>query len=111
MEIKKIKTNFFGIKFFIEEQNKEVARAFLYIMKNDLHLGPFGLMEDVFVDKLFRGKGFGRILVKEIIGEAKKQNCYKLICTSRYSNEKVHNLYEKLGFKNQGIEFRMNFSQ
>ena len=40
-----------SIKFYIEDDGKEVARAYLYIIKNDLHKEPFGLMEDVFVDE------------------------------------------------------------
>lgn len=45
----------------------EVARAYLYLMYNDLHSEPFGLMEDVFatsrdsrpkVHELYRRLGF-----------------------------------------------------
>jgi len=35
--------------------------------------------------------------------------CYKLIATSRTSRPKVHELYQRLGFENHGVEFRMNF--
>ena len=77
-------------------------------MKNDSHKQPFGLMEDVFIDEPLRGKGYGTKLVKEIIKEFKKQNCYKLIATSRYPRDKVHKLYEKLGFEDWGKEFRIN---
>lgn len=107
--IKKRKTRAKGIKFFIERNGKEIARAYLYLMKNDLHKRPFGLMEDVFVEESLRCKGYGTKIVKELIKEAKKQNCYKLIATSRYQREKVHKLYKKLGFKNWGKEFRMDF--
>lgn len=104
-EIKECK----GIKISMEENGKEVARATLYLMSNDLHPEPFGLMEDVFVDEELRGQGIGSELVNQIIEEARKENCYKLVATSRHSREKVHELYEKLGFKNHGIEFRMDF--
>ncbi len=98
-----------GIKFSIEKDNKEIARAYLYLMKNDLHNQPFGLMEDVFIDESLRGKGYGTKIVKELIKQAKKQNCYKLIATSRYSRDKVHKLYKELGFEDWGREFRMDF--
>jgi GNAT superfamily N-acetyltransferase len=98
-----------GIKFFVEKDGKEVARAFLYLMKNDLHKEPFGLLEDLFVDETLRGQGIGTELVNMVIAEAKKQNCYKLVATSRYERENVHKMYEKLGFKNVGIEFKMYF--
>ena len=89
-----------GIKIFIEENGKEIARAYLYIFNNDLHKEPFGYMEDVLVDENMRGHGIGSQIINEVISEAKKQGCYKLICTSRHAKENVHKLYEKLGFKN-----------
>jgi len=107
--MKKQKITAQGIKFSIKKDNKEIARAYLYIMKNDLHKQPFGLMEDVFIDKSLRGEGYGTKIVKELIKQAKKQNCYKLIATSRYPRKEVHKLYKKLGFKDWGKEFRMDF--
>ncbi|HUW43687.1 MAG TPA: GNAT family N-acetyltransferase [Bacillota bacterium] len=111
MFIKKRKISTIGIKFFIEKDNREVARAFLYLMKNDLHQQPFGLMEDVFIDESLRGKGYGTKIVKELIKEAKKQNCYKLIATSRYARNRVHKLYKELGFQDWGKEFRINLKK
>lgn len=98
-----------GVRISIVEDKQELARAFLYLLKNDLHLEPFGLMEDVFVQDEFRGKGLGTQLVKELIQEARRRGCYKLICTSRHSKPQVHQWYEQIGFKNQGIEFRLDF--
>lgn len=109
MNIEKKNISAQGIKLFIEENGKEIARAYLYILKNDLHDQPFGFMEDVFVDESQRGKGLGTEIVKELIDEAKKQVCYKLIANSRHENVKVHSLYEKLGFLNHGLEMRIDF--
>lgn len=86
-----------------------MARAYLYIMKNDLHKEPFGLMEDVFVDENLRGQGIGTELVKKVIKTARENKCYKLIATSRHENPRVRVLYERLGFKNHGLEFRIDF--
>ncbi|MBN2052490.1 GNAT family N-acetyltransferase [Candidatus Woesearchaeota archaeon] len=98
-----------GFKFFVMDKGKEVARAYLYVLNNGLHKEPFGLMEDVFVEKQVRGKGLGTGLVKMVIEEARKQGCYKLIATSRHGRCPVHELYKKLGFKVYGKEFRMDF--
>lgn len=100
-----------GVKFFVEENKKEVARAFLYIMKNDLHKEPFGFLEDLFVDESLRGQGIGTELLNNVIAEAKKIGCYKLIANSRHERENVHKMYEKAGFKNHGIEFKMNLHE
>src|SRR3989338_323461 len=105
MEIKQNKENkSFGIKFTAEEKGEGLGRVYLYLMFNDLHKEPFGFIEDVFVEEKSRGKGFGTKLVNTAITEAKKQNCYKIICTSRYKSSKVHSLYEKLGFRDYGKE-------
>lgn len=98
-----------GIKLFVEENGEEVARAYLYILKNDLHDKPFGFMEDVFVNENQRGKGLGTEIVQKLMEEAKNQGCYKLIANSRHENIKVHSLYEKLGFKNHGLELRIDY--
>jgi GNAT superfamily N-acetyltransferase len=108
MEIKQEEIGASGIKFFIEKEGKEVARASLFFMYNDLHEEPFGLMEDVFVEEEYRNQGIGTQLAKVVI-EAAKTKCYKLICTSRHARKDVHKLYQRLEFKNHGIEFRMDF--
>ena len=97
-----------GIRLSIRGPNGEIARAYLYVMTNDLHAEPFGLLEDVFVDETQRGSGLGTALVREVIAAAREAGCYKLIATSRASRAKVHELYERLGFVNYGLEFRMN---
>ena len=97
-----------GIKFTLIENELEVARAYLYLMHNDLHLEPFGLLEDVYVIENKRGEGLGTELVNRVIETAKKQGCYKLIATSRKSRPKVHQLYKRLSFEEHGLEFRIN---
>jgi GNAT superfamily N-acetyltransferase len=98
-----------GIRFSVNGDGREIARAYLYVMTNDLHDAPFGLLEDVFVDESQRGSGIGTALVREVITAARDLGCYKLIATSRTSRPKVHDLYERLGFEEHGVEFRLNF--
>jgi GNAT superfamily N-acetyltransferase len=107
MEIKKKQIESQGIKLFIEQDGREVARAFLYILRNDFRNRIFGYMEDVFVAESMRGQGLGTIIINELIKTAKEIGCYKIISTSRHGRGKVHALYERLGFKNFGIEFKM----
>jgi GNAT superfamily N-acetyltransferase len=98
-----------GIRFSVNSDGAEVARAYLYLMRNDLHEEPFGLMEDVFVDESQRGGGLGTQLVNEVVAAARETGCYKLIATSRDSRPKVHELYRRLGFSDHGREFRIDF--
>ena len=96
------------IKFFIEENGREIGHATLLLCRNDLYDQPFGLLEDVFVSEDMRGKGIGDVLVRRVIEEA-KVSCYKLIATSRHSRQAVHEWYRRLGFKDHGTEFRLDF--
>lgn len=109
MEVQQTTGQCQGIKLFVEQGDQEVGRAFLYIMHNDLHEEPFGLLEDVYIDESLRGQGIGTELVHQIIEVAQDHNCYKLIATSRHSRSRVHELYKRLGFEDWGVEFRMNF--
>lgn len=97
-----------GIKFSFAEGEQEIARAYFYLMHNELHQEPFGLLEDVYVAESQRGKGLGTKLVKQVIKAAKEEGCYKLIATSRTSRPKVHQLYKRLGFQERGLEFRLD---
>ncbi len=100
-----------SIKVFILDKNdgnKEIARAYLYLIKNDLYDQPYGLVEDVFVDENHRSNGLGNKILLAIIKEAKDNNCYKLLAQSRHDNKKIHDWYSKLGFENYGLNFRMN---
>ena len=100
-----------GIRLSITHKNLELGRAYLYLIHNDLHDQPFGLMEDVYVDESCRGQGIGSQLVQQLIQLAEKENCYKLIATSRTSRPKVHELYRRLGFTQHGVEFRIDFER
>jgi GNAT superfamily N-acetyltransferase len=108
IEIKEKVVRTKGIKIYIKKEGKEIGRCFIYLIKNELHKEPYALLEDVFVDENFREKGIGTKLVKRAIKLAKKLNCYKIIATSRFERENVHEWYEKLGFKRFGFEFRID---
>jgi len=99
-----------GIRFSVTRDGKEAGRAYLYLLHNNLHKRPFGLLEDVYVDPTFRGQGIAQELLNTVLSESKK-NCYKLIATSRNdgTRQAVHEWYIRLGFKDYGTEFRINF--
>ena len=98
-----------GVKFYYEVDGQEVGRAYLYLLHNDLHKQPCGFLEDVFVSEAFRGRGIAQTLLKAVIEEARRRECYKMVATSREERTKVHSFYERLGFRNYGFEFRMDF--
>jgi len=109
MEIKKsIVKKAYAVKFEIKDKGKKIAWAYLYLIFQDRHKEPYGLMENVYVEKEYRSSGLGSKLTKMVIAEAKKRKCYKVIGTSKFSNEGAHRFYERLGLKKIGYEFRMD---
>lgn len=106
MNIERITTS--GRKLTITKDDKELARIYIYLIRNDLHDKPYALIEDLFVQEEFRGQGYGKKMVQAALEEAKKEGCYKVICTSRYEREHVHKMYQDLGFKDHGKEFRID---
>ena len=59
MEVQQKRISATGIRFsLVDAGRQEVARAYLYILSNDLHKQPFGLLEDVFVEASTRLKMF-----------------------------------------------------
>jgi GNAT superfamily N-acetyltransferase len=108
MDIKKKTLETKAIRISVQEDGQEVGRARLCLIDNDLHDEPYGLVEDIFVEEEYRGKGVGTTLIEMVIREAKAQHCYKLVAQSRYSRERVHQLYEKIGFNDYGKTFRMD---
>src|SRR5476649_2511562 len=107
MKLKKtVQKNVTGIKIIYLDGQKEVGRAYLYLLKNNLHTEPFGLLEDVFVHEKYREQGLGSKLVLAVIAEAKKRKCYKLIATSRNSKPQLRKFYKRFGLNVWGVEFR-----
>ncbi len=105
---KTIERRAYAVKITVEEAGQEVGRVYLYVLYNDLHTEPFGLVEDLFVSEASRSQGLGKQLIEMAIAEAKQQQCYKLICTSRGGRDQLHEWYKKLGFEEWGSEFRMD---
>ncbi len=63
---------------------------------------PTGLkarVEDVVVDEKFRGRGFGKKLMKAIIALARKKGAISLHLSSKTSRVAANRLYQQLGFK------------
>ena len=111
MKIRQQRVRARGIKFTCRRDGRVAGRAFLYILRNDLHDRPFGLLEDVFVEPDCRGQGLASELVREVIAAARQAGCYKLVATSRHERAKVHELYFRLGFRSRGLEFRIDLDE
>ncbi len=109
MKINQKKITTTGLRLSLSDDNLEIAHAFLYFLRNDLHSQLSAYLEDVFVDETLRGQGFGRKLIETAIQEAKKARCYKLVATARFSNTTAEKLYTSSGFQKHSHGFRLDF--
>ena len=88
--------------FVIEDKNKIIASITVLIERKLIHGGRgVAHIEDVVVDKKYRGKGIGKILLEKAHNEAEKNYCYKIILNCK--NELIP-FYEKNGFKLKGCQ-------
>lgn len=82
-------------------QDKVIATASVFIEKKFIHrLGKVGHIEDVVVDKEYRDKGLGKLIVDHCREYALNEHgCYKI---SLNCSENNIPFYEKCGFKQKG---------
>jgi GNAT superfamily N-acetyltransferase len=60
--------------------------------------GSVARIEDVVVDKDWRGKGIGKLMMNHAIEFAKKSEIIKIELTSHQARVEANNLYKSLGF-------------
>lgn len=80
----------------IEYKNIIIGTATLIIEQKIIHnMGCVGHIEDVVVDKDYRGYSIGKLIIDELVEIAKKNKCYKVILNCNKNNI---GFYEKCGF-------------
>lgn len=80
----------------LRNNTRIVASATLAIVHTPSNV--LGFVEDVVVDEEFRGNGYGRLLVQEIINVAKKSGVKQIKLQSNSRRAVANILYKKLGF-------------
>ena len=92
-----------------EEDGAVVGMACYIQVPNLSHVGrPYAFVEDVVVDAVMRGKGYGEALMQRAIELARTAGCYKLVLTSNKARTDAHRFYRRLGFKATHEGFRID---
>ncbi|MBP2024825.1 ribosomal protein S18-alanine N-acetyltransferase [Peptoniphilus stercorisuis] len=93
----------------IEIEENELSEV--YIIENDFDiLGYMGYMKifdeahitNIAIDKKYRGLGYGRKLVEEVVEKLKEED-FNITLEVSEKNKAARNLYESLGFEEAGI--------
>ncbi len=96
------------IRLSAQKDGQEVGYISIYFISNEGHDEPYALFECLFVSEDHRRQGIGSELMKRAIEFAKQEGCYKILAQSRHGREGLHAMYEKLGFKDHGKNFRLD---
>ena len=88
-----------SITIVMSKENIVIGVATLHIIKKLTRI--LGLIEDVAVNKNYRGLGIGKKLVKELIKIGNEKNCDKIVLSSSEKNSKF---YEKIGFQKNELQ-------
>ena len=91
-----------------EAGGRVVGTASLLIVPNLSHRGrPYAIVENVVVDATERGTGYGELLLRYAMEEARRAGCYKLTLTSNKRRTDAHRFYGRLGFQATHEGFRV----
>ncbi len=99
------------------------SQSHLYVLESDgqfigmttlcLYQCPTGWkawIEDVVVDRNYRGKGYGTLMIEKVIEQCRKRGEVTLMLTSRPSRVVANQLYQSLGFeKRETNVYKMGF--
>jgi N-acetylglutamate synthase-like GNAT family acetyltransferase len=94
--------------FVLETDETIQATLALVIVPNLSHVGkPFAIVENVVVDEHARGSGYGEMLMRRSIDEARAAGCYRLSLFSNKQRADAHRFYQRLGFHASHEGFRI----
>jgi GNAT superfamily N-acetyltransferase len=63
---------------------------------------PYGVIENVVTHAEHRGQGWGRAILAHALGEAWRQNCYKVMLLTGRKDEATLRFYQRAGFDPHG---------
>lgn len=100
-----------GHELLVAEDRGTVAGTMvLLIMPNLSHsASPWALVENLVVDRRYRRRGVGKLLMEYAIARAKEAGCYKLTLSSNKRRREAYRFYCSLGFEPSAHGFRMYF--
>ena len=93
----------------VEVAEQVTGSATLIIVPNLSHEGrPYAIVENVVVDASARGAGYGELLLRYVIEEARRAGCYKLSLTSNKRRTDAHRFYQRLGLQATSEGYRVD---
>jgi len=76
--------------------------------KTILHRSLSGLIDELIVDKSYRGKGVGKQLLSSAIKKSRKLGCCEVEVSTEKTNAKAREFYRQCGFTERGVFFEID---
>tara|TARA_A100000164_G_C21804285_1_gene722256 strand:- start:618 stop:1040 length:423 start_codon:yes stop_codon:yes gene_type:complete len=83
--------------------DNEIVAYGSIVIENKIRGEVAGHIEDIVVDKNYRGRFIGENLIKELINIGKKNSCYRI---TLFCKENLENFYSRQGFKKSSINMK-----
>lgn len=94
-----------GCLFLYTESGVAVAFATVYFTYSSTLPGKVGVMNDLFTQEAYRGKGIGRKLIDHCLSYATSQGAHRLQWLTATRNETAQRLYDSLSVKKSDWHF------
>jgi glucosamine-phosphate N-acetyltransferase len=92
------------IVIYSKNEHKIIGSGTIFKI-NKLHNNPIGQIEDVIINNKFRGFGYGKLIINELINFGLNDfKCYKIILNCLDKNIQF---YEKCNFQVAGVEMKL----
>ncbi|MEI6462243.1 MAG: GNAT family N-acetyltransferase [bacterium] len=91
--------------YYLAILNEKVIGVCAMTYREDIWDGNIASIEELVVDKDFRGKGLGKKLLEYITQIAKEKNCYSIELHSNMKRLDAHRFYENNGFDKKSYYF------
>ena len=83
--------------------DNEIVAYGSIVIENKIRGEVAGHVEDIVVDKNYRGRFIGENLIKELINIGKKNKCYRI---TLFCKEHLKNFYSRQGFEKSSINMK-----
>ena len=82
----------------INENGKEIMTGYVFAWDMDTGIPTLGIA----VREEYKGKGFGRLLMRHLVGYLKERNYGGVMLTTSFANVRGQSLYTRMGFEHIG---------
>ena len=93
-------------KLIVGKINDEIIGFCSLTIKSNLwQAGNIGHIDELVIDKEYRGNGFGKRMIESITEIAQDLKCKRIELDTAFHRKESHKFYESIGYKNRAYLF------